>query len=78
MAAIRPETRTNRRPRASASRANGKADNAAESVNTVVIDPAHASDPDRSTARSDPMDNVAPLPIPLRSWAELSRKTVRR
>jgi hypothetical protein len=78
MAASKPVTSPTRRPRASANLASGKAATAAAKVNTVVMEPAQASEPDRSTASNDPMESVAPLPTPLSSCAELSRKTVRR
>ena len=42
------------------------------SVMMVVTEPAQASDPVSWTASREPTDNVAPLPMPLRSWALLS------
>jgi ABC-type polysaccharide transport system permease subunit len=47
-------------------------------VITVETEPAQALDPERSTASSEPMETVAPVPIPLSSCADPSRMTVRR
>ena len=67
-----------RRPRASARRASHSADRAAPSVAAVVTDPAHASDPDSSTAMSDPTDTTEPAATPLSTCASASSPTVRR
>ncbi|ELT44715.1 major facilitator transporter [Arthrobacter nitrophenolicus] len=77
-AAERPASWPIRRPLRSASEASGRAASAAPRVMTVATAPAHALEPDSSTARIEPMDTVAPVPIPPKTWAAASRATVRR
>lgn len=77
-AAERPATWPTRRPRRSANDASGSAAAAAPSVITVATDPAHALDPESSTARMEPMDTVDPVPSPPNTWAALKSTTVRR
>ena len=77
-AAASPVARLILRPRRSASEASGSAAIAAASVIMVATEPAHASDPDKSTASNEPMDTVAPVPIALNSCADPRSTTVRR
>jgi hypothetical protein len=44
----------------------------------VVTEPAQALEPESWTARREPTERLAPLPIPLRSCARLRMMTVRR
>jgi hypothetical protein len=78
MAAASPATWPTRRPRRSASEASGRAASAAPRVITVATAPAQALEPESSTARMDPMETVAPVPMPPNTWAALSSTTVRR
>ena len=77
-AADSPATWPIRRPRRSARPARGNAANAAPRVITVATAPAHALEPDSSTARIEPMETVAPVPMPPNTCAALSSATVRR
>ena len=45
---------------------------------SVATDRPMRSEPDRSTASREPMETVAPVPMPLRSWAAPRSTTVRR
>ena len=77
-AAARPVARPILRPRRSASEASGSAASAAARVIMVATDPAHASEPDRSTASREPMETVAPVTIALSNCADPRSSTVRR
>lgn len=50
---------------------------AVPSVIAVLTEPAHASDPERSTARIDPRASVEPAPKAEKIWATASVRTTR-
>jgi hypothetical protein len=65
-------------PLAKANLARGMAQVAAPKVLKVAADPAQASEPDKSAARSEPIDSVEPSPNPPKICPEVSTLTVFR